>query len=445
MTGVKNSHMSVLDRISSFTQRVSDSLWFVPSTIVLASLLLALALVDLSSVLDPGLLDRFPRIFGASAESSRSILSTIAGSMVTTAGVTFSVMVLAVSQASTQYTPRVMRNFMRDRVSQVTLGALIGVFVYSLIVLRTIRSGDELFIPSAAVAAAMLLALLAVALLMYFIHHIASTLEAGTVLASVAKDTLHYADRLFTEELKAGEDDEPPQASARSSNTEWQPIWARRSGYIQHLDIEGLLQTADEWGVVIRMDRAVGEFVAAGTQLASLTGRSVDEDIVDGINAQYVIDTYRTVFQDPSFGIRQMVDIAIKALSPGVNDSTTAVTSLNYLAAVLVHIASRRIPLAERRVNDKMRLIVRQPTFEEMVDEAFSEIRRNASNNLRVLLSLLGALELVAQAAKSPARRKAVVAQLDKVFETLQCLPGIRTDSDSARAHCERVRAKLSR
>jgi uncharacterized membrane protein len=209
--------------------------------------------------------------------------------------------------------------------------------------------------------------------------------------------------------------------------------------------MEGLLQTAAEWDAVIRMDRAVGEFVAAGTQLASLTGRSVDEDIVDGINAQYVIDTYRTVFQDPSFGIRQMVDIAIKALSPGVNDSTTAVTSLNYLAAVLVHIASRRIPLAERRVNDKMRLIVRQPTFEEMVDEAFSEIRRNASNNLRVLLSLLGALELVAQAAKSPARRKAVVAQLDKVFETLQCLPGIRTDSDSARAHCERVRAKFSR
>ena len=441
--GVKNSHMSVLDRISSFKQRLSDSLWFVPSTIVLASLLLALALVDLSSVLDAALLDRFPRIFGASAESSRSILSTIAGSMVTTAGVTFSVMVLAVSQASTQYTPRVMRNFMRDRVSQVTLGGLIGVFVYSLIVLRTIRSGDELFIPSVAVAAAMLLALLTVALLMYFIHHIASTLEAGTVLASVAKDTLHYADRLFTEELNAAEDDELPQACARSSSADWQPIWATRSGYIQHLDIEGLLETADEWDAIIRMDRAVGEFVAAGTQLASLAGPSVDEAIVDGVNAQYVIDTYRTVFQDPSFGIRQMVDIAIKALSPGVNDSTTAVTALNYLAAVLVHIASRRIPPAERFVNDKVRLIVHQPTFEEMLNEAFSEIRRNASNNLRVLLSMLGALELVAHAARSTARRKAVAGQLDKVFETLECLPGIRADSDSARSHCERVRASL--
>ncbi len=441
---MKNSHMNELDRISSIKQRLSDSLWFVPSAIVLASLLLALALVDLSSALDAGLLVRYPRIFGASAESSRSMLSTIAGSMVTTAGVTFSVMVLAVSQASTQYTPRVMRNFMRDRLSQVTLGALIGVFVYCLIVLRTVRSGDELFIPSVAVAAAVLLALVAVALLMYFIHHIASTLEAGEILGSVAKETLHSADRQFVGELGEEEPAESLRSSPLWADADWRAIPCSRSGYIQHLDVDGLLQTADQWNAVIRMERAVGEFVAQGTAIASIAGHPVSDDVVSGVNDQYVIDTYRTVFQDPSFGIRQMVDIAIKALSPGVNDSTTAVTAVDYLAVVLVRIACRQIPPNERLVRGEVRLIMRQPTFGAMLDEAFSEIRRNASSNPRVLVSILGALELVAQAAKSPARRKAVVGQLDKVFETLEHLPGIRADSDSARAHCERVRALLS-
>lgn len=441
---MKNSRMNALDRVSSFRQRLSDSLWFVPSAIVLASLLLALALVDLSSALDARLLVRYPRIFGASAESSRSMLSTIAGSMVTTAGVTFSVMVLAVSQASTQYTPRVMRNFMRDRLSQVTLGALIGVFVYCLIVLRTVRSGDELFIPSVAVAAAVLLALVAVALLMYFIHHIASTLEAGEILGSVAKETLHFADRQFAEELRDEEPAESLDSSPRWTAAQWQGIPSSRSGYIQHLDVDGLTQTADRWNAVVRMERAVGEFVAQGTAIASIVGCPVSDDIVSGVNDQYVIDTYRTVFQDPSFGIRQMVDIAIKALSPGVNDSTTAVTAVDYLAAVLVRIASRQIPPNERLVRGEVRLIMRQPTFNEMLDEAFSEIRRNASNNPRVLLSILGALELVARAAKSPGRRKAVAGQLDKLFETFEQLPGIRTDSDLAKTHCERVRGLLS-
>src|SRR5690606_8046522 len=294
---MKNRRMSVLDRISSYKQRLSDSLWFLPSAIVVALLLLALGLVDLSSAVDVRLVERYPRIFGASAESSRSMLSTIAGSMVTVAGVTFSVMVLAVSQASTQYTPRVMRNFMRDRLSQVTLGALIGVFVYCLIVLRTVRSGEDLFIPSVAVATAMLLALVAVALLMYFIHHIASTLEAGKVLWSVAKDTLEFIDLLFTEELQEEEETEPIESCARWADAEWQAIPSSRSGYIQHLDMEGLLETADEWNAVIRMERAVGEFVAEGTRLASIAGHAADAIVTSGVNDQYVIGTYRTVFQ----------------------------------------------------------------------------------------------------------------------------------------------------
>ena len=208
--------------------------------------------------------------------------------------------------------------------------------------------------------------------------------------------------------------------------------------------MEGLLETADEWNAVIRMERAVGEFVAEGTRLASIAGHSADAIVTSGVNDQYVIGTYRTVFQDPSFGIRQMVDVAIKALSPGVNDSTTAVTSLNYLAAVLVRIASRRMPATERLVNGRVRVLVRQPGFEEMLDEAFSEIRRNAWNNPRVLESAVGALELVAHAAKSPARREAVLEELERFRETIERMPGARGECESAKAHCDKVRGLLA-
>lgn len=430
--------MHVFDRVTGAWHRLTDSLWFVPAVLVVAALLLAFVLVDLSGFVSDDLLAHYPRLFGAGPDGSRSMLSTIAGSMVTVAGVTFSILVVAVSQASTQYTPRVMRNFMRDRLSQATLGVLAGVFVYCLIVLRTIRAGDPEFVPELAVASAVVLALAAVALLMYFIHHIASTLDASEILGAVTAETLQAIDRLFPDEVGAGGEEDGPGADVEPSA--WTPIYAVASGHIQHVHAEQLLRIAERCDALIRMERGVGEFVAQDTPIAAVAATPPSEELAEEVRSAYVLSAYRTVFQDAAFGIRQIVDIALKALSPSVNDPTTAVSCIDHLAAVLVRLVGRRMPDPQRRLHGRVRLIARGSSFETLLRLCFEEIRRSAAMNVRVLMSAVGALELVASATQSAERRAALDRQIERFARTIDALPASDPDRASLWDACERAR-----
>ena len=214
----------------------------------------------------------WPRLFGAGAEGARQMLSTIAGSMMTVVGVTFSMTLVALALASSQYTSRILRNFMRDRVTQIALGIFAGIFTYCLIVLRTIRGGDESgFIPSLAVLFGVVLAIGGIAVLIFFIHHIASSIQASNIIASVAAETMVAVDRLFPEKLGQGafdydEDQAPPPLPERH----WQAVPAHGNGYIQSVDNAVLLRLAREHKTIVRMERGIGEFVVHDTTLASL-------------------------------------------------------------------------------------------------------------------------------------------------------------------------------
>ena len=176
-----------------------------PSLIVAVSIVLAVALIEVDSSGSDRWLARWPRLFGAGAEGARGMLSTIAGSMMTVVGVTFSMTLVTLALASSQYTSRILRNFMRDRVTQVVLGIFAGIFTYCLIVLRTIRSGDEGgFVPSLAVSFAVVLAIGGIGALIFFIHHIASSIQASSIIASVANETMAAVDRLFPGKLGQG-------------------------------------------------------------------------------------------------------------------------------------------------------------------------------------------------------------------------------------------------
>lgn len=433
------SCMGMLDRVRGVWQRLSDSLWFVPAILVGAALLLAFLLIDLSSRVSDDLLAHFPRLFGAGPDGSRSMLSTIAGSMVTVAGVTFSILVVAVSQAATQYTPRVMRNFMRDRSSQATLGVLAGVFVYCLIVLRTIRAGDPEFVPELAVAAAVMFALAAVTLLMYFIHHIASTLDVSEILGAITAETHEAIDRLFPDRVGAGGAGEG-RTEDDFSQRAWSPILAASSGYIQHVLADQLLHIAEQHDAVIRMERGVGEFAAQDTPLAAVSGAHAHDELIEQVREAYVLSAYRTVLQDAAFGIRQIVDIALKALSPSVNDPTTAVTCIDHLTAVLVRLVGRRIPDPQRRLNGRVRVIARGPDFESLVHLSFEEIRRTAATNVRVLTSALSALEAAASAAQSNERRAALDRQIERFERTVDGVPADEPGRTALQRACQRAR-----
>jgi uncharacterized membrane protein len=432
-----------MNKLKRFWSKLWASFWFVPTLIVAGSIGLAMVLVEVPSTRSAQWLARWPRLFGASAEGASGMLSTIAGSMMTVVGITFSMTLVALVMASSQYTSRILRNFLRDRVTQVVLGILTGIFAYCLIVLRTIRSGDEGgFVPSLAVFFAVVLAMGGIGVLIFFIHHIAASIQASSIIASVANETMVAVDRLFPETLGQGPPDgDEDQALLPLREQHWQTVLAQRNGYIQSVDNVALLRLAREHKTIVRMERGIGDFVVHDTTLASLALEvPADNETIAAVRAAYSIDRYRTVRQDCAFGIRQIVDMALRALSPSVNDTTTAVMCVDYLQAILARLASREIPSSHRCEDGELRIIAVGPTFAGLLAESFDQIRGSASGNLGIMLRMLGSLQTIASLAASPSRRRVLREQVECIAELAERT--IESPHDRARFESRLVRVR---
>jgi uncharacterized membrane protein len=352
------------------------------------------------------------------------MLTAIAGSMVTVAALIFSLTLSTLAQVSSQYTSRVLRNFMRDRANQVVLGFFVSIFVYCLIVLRTIRGGDEGgFIPALAVLMGLVLALVSIGVLIFFIHHMATAIQASNIIRHATEETYAAICRLFPDEL--GEEANPQQTQAllqQISRLTWQPIPAGATGYVQSMDEEGLLNLARELGGVVRMEYGIGSFVARGAALVSLARYQEGPLLLTGeltrqVNDYFSISSQRTIEQDAGFGLRQIVDIALKALSPGVNDTTTAIIGIDHLGAVLAQLADRRFVVPFRTDQQQVRILAVRPTFEKYVATAFDQIRLSADGNVAVYLRLLTALATIGQRARTESRRQILRQQSDLIAE----------------------------
>jgi len=436
----------MLSRLRNVFTQLTDTLWFIPSLIALFMSALAVVMVEVSSMVDGEALARFPRIFGASADSSRALLSAIAGAMITVAGLTFSLTMVAVTQASSQYTSRILRNFMRDRGNQIVLGIYVGMFAYCILVVRTIRSGDEgRFLPSLAVVLGIVLAIGSVGMLLFFVHHIANALQASTIIHRVTAETLVAVERAFPASLGESADKGKPENGVggvcpadESASTHplrshdesaWRPVRARATGYVQSVDNDGLLKIAESLDVVVRLVPAVGDFVIDGHPVAWVAPRAPGHDVPLAISAvrdvarTLTISSYRTVEQDAAFGIRQLVDIALKALSPGINDTTTAITCIDHLGAIMVSVVGREDVSDASAVRGVVRVIAPAQTFSSLLALSFDEIRQNATTNVSALTRLLTTLATVASYRMGDERRDGLGEQLTLIAEAAQQVP----------------------
>ncbi len=407
-------------RLKHYLSNLGGSFWFVPSLIVIASMLLAVGLIEVDTAKGYAWMDNWPRLFGVGAEGARGMLAMIGGSIVTVVGVTFSMTLMTLTLASSQYTSRVLRNFMKDRVTQVVLGVFAGIFVYCLIVLRTIRDNDDGdFIHRLSVAVSMALALGGIGVLIFFIHHIASAIQASSIISSVAGETFTAVDRLFPDELGQDDDEATSGEEHRASQAaQWIAIPVVKDGYIQHVDNALLLRLACEHDTVVRMERGIGEFVRRDAALVSVAMTKLpDESLADSLRACFDIDRYRTLEQDAAFGIRQLVDIALRALSPSTNDTTTAVMCVDYLTAILTRLAPRKIPSAFRYHEGHLRVIAAGPTFGGLLSLAFDQIRLSAEGNPALLMKLVDALESIATCTLNVYRRRITAEILADVAE----------------------------
>lgn len=414
-----------MNKLIKYWGDLRSSFWFMPSFIVAAIMVFAVLLIEFDASISQGWMAQWPRVFGVGADGARAMLSTLAGSMMTVMSITFSMTLLALSLASGQYSSRVLRNFMRNPTTQLALGVFAGVFAYCLIVLRTIRGGDGIdeFVPSLAVFFAFVMSLGGIGILIYFIHHIASSIQATNIIASVAEETNASIDRLL-----------PKNTADAANNTagcryqldalderQWYAVAAARSGYIQSVDIAELMRLAQAHKTIVRMERGVGAFIVQGTPLASLALTfAADKCTANALSGAYSIGRYRVLELDPAYGIRQIVDIALKALSPGVNDTSTAVICVDYLSSILARLAGRAFPAVQHYADDTLRVIAVAPSFEGLLTEAFEQIRASAESNIAILLRMLSGLTAIASLTTKPGHISALDDQRHRIAELVE-------------------------
>jgi uncharacterized membrane protein len=410
-----------MNKLRQFWNNLRSSFWFLPSLMVTSSIAFAVVLIELDSAGFSQRLSQWPRLFGVGAEGARLMLSTLAGSMIMVMGVTFSMTLLALVLASGQYTSRILRNFMRNSVTQATLGVFASIFVYCLIVLRTVRgSGVDEFVPNLAVFFAFVMSLCGVGILIYFIHHIALSIQASSIIASVEQETNAAIDRLLPKKTAQQADNYEEQKQILDSQDErtWYPVLAARSGYILSVNNHILMSLAGDNRTIVRMEQGIGAFIVQDTALVSLAlTYPPGQKTIDALNAAYSIGTHRTVDQDPAFGIRQIVDMAMKALSPGVNDTSTAVISVDYMTSIMARLAGRLFPPLYRYEAETLRVVAIVPSFESLLAEAFDQIRGCAEENLGILVRMLGGLEAIGSLTISPSYLSALDQQLQLIAE----------------------------
>lgn len=443
-----------MHKLRTLWRDINASLWFVPTLMVASAMALAYGLVTLDLRIDHGWLKDYPLLFGAGASGARGVLTAIAGSMMTVASLGFSLTLSTLGQVSSQYTSRVLRNFMSSRVNQLVLGSFVSIFVYCLLVLRTIRDGDEGgFIPSLAVAGGLVLALLGIGVLVFFIHHMASIMQAGVIIGGVADETEAAIRRLFPQELGAAASEPAQQALfEKADELTWLPVPATATGYLQTIDEAGLLALARRLGGVVRMAHGVGSFVAQGSALASVACYDTGQPLVltkqlsQELNDQFSIGRQRTTEQDAGFGVRQLVDIALKALSPGTNDTSTAVLCIDYLGALVASLAARRFaePLRTDEGGGPVRVVTVQPSFATFVNTAFDQVLAAGEGDLAVYLRLLTAFETAATRTQVPARRAVLRAHATRVAGAAAQALGTDYDRDQVQARAREVLAPLA-
>jgi uncharacterized membrane protein len=348
-------------------------------------------------------------LFAGDAPAARTVLSVIAGSLITVAGLTFSITVVVLQLTSSQFSPRILRSFFGDRLTQVTVGSYVGIFAYSILVLRSVRVD---FVPRLAVSVASALAIVAVVLLIVFIHHVSQLIQVSYVTGDIARKTLARLDALYP--APYGDALEEDDAALLQTWLADEPdlVPPRFPGYVQHIDLDALVaELSDEVEHAAVLVRP-GDFVSIEQPLIAVWPAGQADDSVSAVRRACRIDRERDLAQDVDFGLRQLVDTAVKAMSPGINDPTTARTCVGYLRSILVSLAQRGFPPSVRRFPERsLTLIVRRRQFEDYLD-ALAEVGDHSAQNVRIVRVLLEALRSIRSAAEdagSSARAEAAV------------------------------------
>jgi uncharacterized membrane protein len=415
---------AIRQRRTVFVDAWRSRLWPVPALGVIMAILAGVAIPELDGVLDtqmPPTLSAY--LFGGGADAAREILGAIATSLITVTSLTFSLTVVTLQLASSQYTPRLLRTFAADRFVQRTLALFLATFVYALTVLRTVRnagdSGAE-FVPQIAVTVAYLLAMAGVLALVLFLGHLVRQIRIETMLDHVSSDIESTAHRML--DLL---DDTPDHDFTALPPAGASVITAGSSGFLVEVDERALLAAAVEADAVVWIDRPVGSDVLAGVPVAlcwsaQTVGASLADERLSRLRERVAgalsTGIERTATQDIAYGLRQLTDVVVRALSPGINDPTTAVHGLNSCSASLCELARYRLGRRPIRDDeDELRVVLARPDLADLLDLVFDQPQLYGAGDPTVLARLLSMLRELAWVVVLPAHRHAIAVRLQRL------------------------------
>ncbi|MEO6995174.1 MAG: DUF2254 domain-containing protein [Lacunisphaera sp.] len=369
---------------------LANSFWFLPAVIACIAAGAAFGIVAVDHALGSEWADHTGWIWSGGADGARSVLSVIAGSVMTVVSIVFSLTITTLAQTSSHYGPRVLRNFTSDKGVQFTLGTFIATFVYCLLVLRTVRSVQESgFVPYLAVNVGVVLAVASLGVLIYFIHHVSQGIQAENLIAAVGRDFEAALPGLFPEGM--GKKDQSDDAPDHGEWLAGRVVATKTSGYLQRVDEIQLMAIAIKFDLQIKLEKRPGDFAANGsTLLSALPTGNVTNLAEDALRGCYSFGENRTPHQDSRYSLQQLVEIATHALSPGINEPFTALTCIDWIGASLRGVAGREMPVAERCDEEgRLRVVAPPVSFGELARTSFDQIRLYGTSNPDIAIALL--------------------------------------------------------
>jgi uncharacterized membrane protein len=417
------------------------NLWLVPALESLAAVGLFALTLRLDRAAYNGTLDLPTWVLSGSADGARQVLTTIAAAIITVVGLVFSITIVALTLASTQFGPRMLRIFIRDRGTQLTLGTFVATFLYAVLVLVAIGPGPHGdFVPHLSITTTLALTLVDLATLIYFINHIANSIQLPQVIAAIAHDLAEAIEEQSAPDTLSADGRErglSPGELLERLRTDGAVITTPASGYLQYLRHDRLVRIARDANAVIHIPYRPGHFLVQGHPLAYVWPPGAAAHVTADLRRGHVTGPYRTLTQDVSFGIDQLVEIALRALSMAVNDTFTAITCVDWIGDCLCRIATTWQPRhVHRDRHGYVRVIAHQPDYDRLVRRSFEKIRQASVGMPAVMIRQLDALDKVMHQTREPERRKLLMEQADLILNTSEAtVPEPADRADVSRSH----------
>jgi len=413
-----------MKKLQNFWEELNASFWFVPILMLLIAIGSAIGFIYIDSQIEYSPEGILKYLLPASVDSARSILAIIAGAMIGVAGTVFSITLVVLTLASSQLGSRLVRNFMYDKFNQVVLGTYVSSFVYCLIILSSLKQHDDFkFIPAISVIAALALAIAGIILLVVFIHHVSMSIQSDKVISDISEAMTRSIRKLFPDEIGHEEGKYVPDISALKQEYAFkQEVRGNKSGYLKSVDGQGLMNIAEDNDCIIILRHRPGDYLVQDMVLCEiLCNEECGNEVHEKIQDDFIIGKVRIPMQDAEFSIHQMVEVAARALSPGVNDPYTANACIDNLTSIMCYLAGAEFPSPYRYDSqNKLRLIAAKHTFSGMLNASFNQIRQYGEGSPSVMIRLMEAMNTISTFSRNRDQDELIMQHAEMIMNAAE-------------------------